>query len=224
MRSIMTNEIVPRLQHSYPKTPIPRRQESGDMDVVQLVKESLKHFDKNVIMLGYDLAHKQCRIPGFQRTPPFLVPKEIVYSLELTSVLKHWIPSTVGSVIPHPNCGGNVPTNADTKTKKSESLKNTDVIIVGGRTVLLEFIANAPRSDLEEHFDRTLRDMVALGADEAWVLHFTVAREIEGSFEYSFPGKDSPVSVIHIFHNRTFSLLNVVYMSGNEKVREDIKL
>jgi len=118
MRSILTNEIVPRLQHSYPKIPVPRRLGSGNIDVVQLVKESLKHFDKDVILYGYDRAHKQCRIPGFPRTPPVLVPKEAVYSVELTTVLKHWIPSTVGWVIPHPNSGVNVvATTADTKTK-----------------------------------------------------------------------------------------------------------
>lgn len=225
MRSIMTNEIVPRLQHSYPKTSVPRREGTRDIDIVQLVKESLKYFDKDVIMYGYDCAHKQCRIPGFPRTPPVLVPTEAVYAMELITVLKHWIPSTVGRVIPHPNCGINVAANTDSKAKKSESTKKTDLIIVGGRTVLLELVANAPASEVEEHFDRASRDMKALDADEAFVLHFTVAKEVNGKFGYPFPKEDSSLGVIHIYHNSTFSYLQLVYKDKNgERMTEDIEL
>lgn len=79
---------------------------------------------------------------------------------------------------------------------------------------------------MEEYFERALRDLVALAADEAWVLHFTVGRETEGTFEYPFPKKDSPVKVIHIFHNRTFTSLCMVYRNDGDdnKVTEDIEL
>lgn len=222
MRSIVTNVVVPRLQHTYPKTPIPiRTGDNLEIDVLELIKGSLKYFSKDIISYGYHRAHKQCRIPGFTR--PTLVPSEAVYSTELITVLKLWIPSTVGQIIPHPNSGVNIETN--TKTKKSESIKKTDLIIVGRRTVLLELVANVPASDVEEHFDRALRDMKALYADEAWVLHFTVAKEVNGKFEYPFPKEDSPLGVIHIYHNSTFSNLQLVYKDKNgERRTEDIEL
>jgi len=205
---------------------------------LELIKGALKYFDKDQIQNAYIQSHKQCRIPGIKRAS---VPTEDAYFVELIAVLKHWVPAKLRfNITTHPNSGINYQqhnTNLSTgqvtgtpqfsaTTKQSESNKKTDILIQGGgRVVVVELVANEPVKSVEEHFDRACRDMKALGADEAWVLHFTVGMEVEGKFTYPFPRSDSPVNVIHICHDKTFSTLHLVYKNKDqEKVTEDIKL
>lgn len=209
-----------------------------EIDILELIKGAVKYFNPKIIHKAFVKAYKQCRIPGSNRAP---VPTEDVYFVELITVLKHWLPTEGYDVIPHANSGTDyqlsnmvqsfdveklIASTQSSKTKQSESNKKTDILIRGeGRIVVLELVANEPVKSVEEHFDRAWRDMKALGADEAWVLHYTVGMEVEGKFTYPFPKSDSPVNVIHICHDKTFSSLHLVYKNKDDvKVTEDIKL
>jgi len=221
MHSFLMAELVPLLQHPRPNIPVPFTNTS--LDVIQLIKQSIQFFNSNILKRAPRVAFKECRVPGhFNRKP---VPQEDVYHTELFATLRGWLATEMIQVISHPNSGTTPIEGATTAEKKSEAAKRTDLILDLGQTqILIELVASETTAKVEEHFQRAALDAKALGAQEAWVIHFTVIEESEG-YKYPIVDPTKQVHVLHVWHDINFSHAKLVYESreGNCDV-EWIKL
>jgi len=83
-----------------------------------------------------------------------------------------------------------------------------------GHKILIEIVVNTYISDITDHFNTELRQGKLLGADEIWVVHFTV-REHDESFIYPWPTEtQSNLRVLHIWHDLPFTKIKI-YKSEN---------
>jgi len=215
-------EMVPLLQHPRPNAPVPFTFQGTSLDVIQLVKCSLPFFNHNIIIDAPRVAFKECRVIGnFNRTS---VPQEDVYHTELFATIRGWLGTRSVTVISHPNSGVKLPESATPAEKKSQSSKKTDIIMNLGQTqILLELVASETNIKVEEHFQRAALDAKALGAKEAWVIHFTVVEESE-EYKYTIVDPTKQVHVLHVWHNIDFSQAKLVYESIKGPVQEILDL
>jgi len=210
IHSLLMNNMVPLLQHPRPTNPVPFTHNGNSLDVLQLIKLSLPYFDHFLVTVAFRVAHKQCQVAGPWYLAP--VPQEDVYHTELFATLRLWLSTQLIQVISHPNSGLDLPQTATTQEKRSEAAKKTDIILnLGTSKILLELVATATNREVKNHFQRALRDSIALKIQHACVVHFTVIEEsIE--YKYPFPAPNEHVMAIHVWHDVAFSRAKIVYL------------
>jgi hypothetical protein len=177
-----------------PSVAPPRRDNEAALDVLGVLIESLKYFDKDLIRLAASRSHKKSsvKIPG---SPDGHVPRESVYDTELMRILSNWLQVQNGWTVT-----GQWHLKNDLKEHRYP-----DIVIKKPehRTVVLELLATGDRHSVQSHIEKTPEYMALLSADEAWVVHFTRQDPYTPVWEPARLG--SGVNVVHFAHDLAFT-------------------
>jgi hypothetical protein len=150
----------------FPNAPsvAPPRVNEAALDVLGVLIESLKFFDKDLICLAASRSHKESSVK-VSGSPDGHVPRESVYNTELTRILSNWLQGLNWWTVT-----GQWHLRNDLKEHEY-----SDIVIKKPkyRTVVLELLATGDRHSVQSHIEKTPEYMALLSADEAWVVHFT---------------------------------------------------
>ena len=188
---LIRNQLIPAIFPNAPSSPLPR-QNTGDVDVLGVLIESLKFFDKALILNASSCSYKKpkVKIPGSHGRH---VPRESVYNTELMRILANWLRKYHWSVSGQWNSENNLK-----RYKYSEIVFKKD-----SHTIVLELLATAEPSSVESHIRKTSEYAALLSANEAWVVHFTRQEDYHPIWQ-----SDMSVNVVHFAHDPGFT--NVV--------------
>jgi hypothetical protein len=160
IRSLLINKVLPLEHHSVPKEPVPL-DKSKRVVVAKLIETVLKNFDPE--LMNDDRLSKKTLAP---RSDIENAPQEDVYQTELLSVFKKWFPRHIRVL--------SQPIAMTERGQKPGRPRHSDILIeLRQQKILLELVAHTDVEGVEEHIRRAERDAAVLGAEEAWVLHFT---------------------------------------------------
>ncbi len=194
--ALLNYEVLPVDQRRVPDTAAPYFLQ--DDTVPTIMPKVLECFDVQTMASAYTHAYKMCRMPGV--SPEKRAPEEAVYLAEFYSILRAWLPPFV-IILPQVNVRGS-----------ASSDSRCDVMLYQGeQKCVLEFVANAPLADINAHFKQAHDYATQIGAQQAWLVHFTIAPETD-EFKYPTSHAQYPnVNVIHIHHDAPFQVVKTVY-------------
>jgi hypothetical protein len=172
---------------------------SGMLIMDKVVEMALSYFDRNV-MCDTRLRKKS----SAPQSKGVLAAQEDVYQKEMLAVFKSWFGPGVEVV--------SQPVTVFDAHEKRVRCRHSDILIERElQRILLKLVAHATFADVKERVDRAERDAIALGAGEAWVLHFST-----GDFGDDWPSEKLDVStssiqihVMDIKHDSEWSVLTI---------------
>jgi hypothetical protein len=175
IRSLLINKVLPLVNRPIPNVPVPF-DKSGHVMMAQLIELALKYFDRKSMRDGR-LAKKTLA----PKSNSVYAPQEDVYQTDLLFVLKKWLPEDVQVL--------SQPIAMMEKGERPGRPRHSDILIVSRQQkILLELVAQTDLKGVEEHIRRAERDATVLGAEEAWILHFTT-----GDFGDKWPSQSLEV-------------------------------
>jgi hypothetical protein len=204
MDELVRNHIIPERFPDAPSSPPPVS--SGQLLFLDVLRESLKFFDKEAMCLAASRSYKESKVNvnGSRRVQ---VPKESVYDTELMRILMNWLTKH----------GRFTVTGRWHLLTDLEKHKYSDIVIKkqGMPTIVLELLATGEPEDVEVHIERTPSYKDLLHADEAWVIHFTCEDDyLNHPIWQSDEQLRMGVNVVHCWHDVDFS---TVMMSARWK-------
>ena len=204
--AFIRNTLIPR-QFPHSPSSVPPLEDGGKgLDVLAILIESLKFFDKALIRLAASRSYKTSQVK-MSSVPDGRVPRESVYDTELMRILSNWLRNRYDwTVIGQWHLRTHV-----------EKHKYSDIVIkkTDEPTIVLELLATGDASFVRSHIQKTPEYMALLSGNEAWVVHFTCEhdyRPIWQTDEELLGG----INVVHFAHDLDFT--NVV-MSTHWKDR-----
>lgn len=195
---LIRNHLIPARFPNAPSSP-PPAQHTGDVDVLGILVESLRFFDKDLILRASSCSYKtpKMKIHGSRH-----VPRESVYNTELMRILRKWL------------------FNYDWKVHGQWHLEDDskhiyfDIVLKkDGVTIVLELLATEEPNSIESHIQKTPQYSSLLSADEAWVVHFTCQEDYQPIWQSDMELLNG-LNVVHFAHDLGFT--NVV-MSAHWK-------
>jgi hypothetical protein len=192
------------------------RDNDAALNALDVLKESVRFFDKDLIRLAEYRSHKKAsvKVPG-----SIDVPRESVYDTELMRILSNWLQGQYGWTVTgqwHLNNNLKEHKYPDIVIKKSNHL-----------TVVLELLATGDRHSVQSLIEKTPEYMDLLSADEAWVVHFTCQDPYPPVWE-SPTGLGRWVNVVRFAHDLAFTkvLMSACWQdhAGNIKQVIDIPI
>ena len=204
--AFIRNTLIPR-QFPHSPSSVPPLEDGGKgLDVLAILIQSLKFFDKALIRLAASRSYKTSQVK-MSSVPDGRVPRESVYDTELMRILSNWLRNRYDwTVIGQWHLRTHV-----------EKHKYSDIVIkkTDEPTIVLELLATGDASFVRSHIQKTPEYMALLSGNEAWVVHFTCEhdyRPIWQTDEELLGG----INVVHFAHDLDFT--NVV-MSTHWKDR-----
>jgi hypothetical protein len=203
IRNLLLRHLIQEFPlQNVPKEPIPFRNEGTELDVVEILKISLKYFNRETLSMSSRYAYKRARTAGIKRD--MFVPQEGVYQVQLYSVLEKWIQLPLQQLSTHISIWSlaNVPTLIGSKEKSLSSKRSDLVLDLNGSKYLLELLATSSNADISEHIKRTKEYAKALDAQESWVVHFVATMQFDTN-KLVWPEKEdqNDVNMMYIFHD-----------------------
>jgi hypothetical protein len=199
--------ILPSTFSRTPSIAPPFDNNTGSLNVLETLKESLKYFDKDIIRLAAFRSYKvsPVKVGGASRTH---VPRESVYDTELMGILSNWLQGNFGWSV----------TGQWHLRNPSEQHKFSDIVLKKDSTIVLELLATGNRAFIQSHIEKTPEYMSLLSADEAWVVHFTC----EDDFYPFWQSDTDGVNVVHFSHDLNFTrvLMNARFKDEAGNVKE----
>lgn len=205
---LVRNQLIPARFPNAPSSPLPL-QHTGDVDVLGILIESLKFFDKALILNASSCSYKtpKVKIHGPHGRH---VPRESVYDTELMRILANWVRKYGWSV------DGQWHLEDDLKKHKYSDI----VLKKDSLTIVLELLATGEPSSVESHIRKTPEYAALLSANEAWVVHFTRQEDYcpiwQSDMELS-----KNINVVHFAHDLGFT--NVVMSTRWKDCAGDIR-
>jgi hypothetical protein len=189
--------LIPEKFSNAPSTPPPLASD-GWLNVLELLTQSLKFFDKDLIRLAAVRSYKQSKVTvGGLRV--VRVPRESVYDTELMRILTNWIGKQEAYAI-------NGQWHLQTDQNKH---KYCDIVISKPTTptVVLELLATGDVSFVRAHIEKTPYYKDLLSADEAWVVHFTCEDDYldHPTWQSDEQLQREGINVVHFWHDQGFS-------------------
>jgi hypothetical protein len=190
VRSILCDRILPLERRSAPSEPVPMS--DGKLLVAAMLRSALRFFDRGECT--NDALFKKSAAPGAVGRH---AAQEEVFQTEILAVLKHWFPVYQRIHSQPPLVAVASPPRGGSAGRPEHS----DLLFIpeigGQHAILLELAAQVSESSLAEHMTRAGANAELLGAEEAWVIHFTT-----GEFAV-WPGLRLesgrvPVHVLHV--------------------------
>ncbi|CAG8624979.1 5094_t:CDS:2, partial [Paraglomus occultum] len=198
--------VIPAAYPNCPNLPIPK--ENGSLDIIGILKEAIKFFDKDLITLAPETASKVSKDVRVNGLVNQLVPRESVYDSETLRILMNWLDrqhnyTVVGQwTIRDPKLRGDV----------QGSRKVLDIVIqkTGTPTIVLEFLATGYPDFIKQHINIGKAPIYQkrVSADASWVIHFT---RQDGYLDKTKPIWQSDealnmgVNLVHIWHDANFT-------------------
>jgi hypothetical protein len=135
--------VIPSLFRNAPVVPIPDIR-TNVPDILFILTESLKCFDKNLIQSAYSHSYKSSKVPvdGHRKTA---VPRESVYDTELMRILTNWLRIS----------GWSVTSQQHTITDDGRH-KYSDIVLRkrDNEPIVLELLATGEESFIKDHIDQ----------------------------------------------------------------------
>ena len=188
---LIRNQLIPIIFRDAPSSFLPR-QPSGDVDVLGVLIESLKFFDKALILNALSWSYKKPKVK-ISTSHGCDVPRENVYDTELMRILANWLQKLSWSVVGQWHSENNL-----RRHKYSDIVLKKD-----SHTIVLELLATGEPSSVQSHIEKTLEYAALLSANQAWVVHFTRQEDYNPIWQ-----SDVNVNVVHFAHDPGFT--NVV--------------
>jgi hypothetical protein len=202
---LIRNQLIPAMFPNAPSSPLPC-QRTGDVDTLGILVESLKFFDKTLILNASSCSYKKPKMKIFGSHH---VPRESVYDTELMRILANWLRKLEWSV------DGQWHSENDSKKHKYSDI----VLKKDSHTIVLELLATGEPSSVESHVSKTPEYAELLSANEAWVVHFTRQEDYNPTWQ-----SDTSVNVVHFAHNPGFTnvVMSTRWTDCEGKIREEI--
>ena len=187
------------LPAKYSRTPsiVPPTQTKNNeatLDVLSILKESVKYLDRDTIRLAVSRSYKTAlvKVGGLSCAP---VPRESVYDTELMGILSNWLRVSHGWSV----------TGQWHLRTPSDKHKYTDIVLGKDKhTIVLELLATGNETFIRSHIEKTPEYKSLLAAEEAWVVHFTC----QDDFRPIWPSDtelDDGVNMVHFSHDIKFT-------------------
>ena len=173
----------------------PRHYNDEALNILDVLIESLKFIDKDLIRLAVSRSYKTSPV-NIRGSLDRHVPRESVYDTELMRILSNWLQGEHGWTV----------TGQWYLKNKLNQDRYPDIVIkkLGHPTVVLELLATGDRHFIQSHIEKTPEYMALLSADEAWVVHFTRQEPFDPVWE-SPAGLGRGVNIVHFVHDLAFA-------------------
>jgi hypothetical protein len=193
--------LIPEKFPNAPSTNPPMTRD-GRLCILEVLAQSLKFFDKELICLAAARSYKQSKVNvgGFCAVP---VPRESVYNTELMRILTNWLSKQEAYAI-----NGQWHLRIDQNKNKY-----CDIIISKSNTptVVLKLLVTEDVSFIRAHLEKTPYYKDLLSADEAWVVHFTCEDSYldHPTWQSNEQLQREGINVVHFWHDQVFSTVSM---------------
>jgi hypothetical protein len=211
VRAILCARVLPLERRAIPAEPVPVA--DGKLVVARMLRAALRCFDRRVCI--DERLFKKSVARGVIGS---FAAQEDVFQTEFLAVLKAWLPAYLQIVSQPP-----LVAVADRVDSVRGRPAHSDMLIPGignQHAVLFELAAQVSEASVKEHIVRARSDAVSLGAQEAWMIHFTTGSFVEWPGPLLEAGQ-VPVHVMHVKYDTDWSKLSV-RIDGN--VPEEINV
>jgi len=207
---IRTNRIPSKFPNA-PSTALPFCEDMRSLHLLNVLIESLKFFDKELIRLASSRSYKSAKVT-INGSSAVQVPRESVYDTELMRILSNWLGKY----------GWTVTSQWHLQTTHRKH-KYTDIVLQNrdDSPLVLELLATGDPGFVKSHIEKTPEHMALLSADEAWVVHFTCQDDYHPTWQ-SDAELQSGVNVVHFVHNLGFTevLMSARWRNGAGSIQQ----
>jgi hypothetical protein len=227
VRNFLLHELIQGFPlRNVPKEPIPFRNEGTELNIVEMVKISLKYFDRDALFEASGYSFKGARTSGIKRDSP--VPQEGAYHVLLYSILEKWIQLPLRQAARKISLWSfaNVP-DIHLLNEKSSRAKRCDFLLDlnNGNRYVLEIMASDSNGEVLHHLQKTKVYSKAFNAQESWVIHFVATIEFDVSkLVWPEKGEGNDVNMMYIFHDLNWAEAVLVTRTTVEIQQTKIKL
>nr|CAG8507490.1 6128_t:CDS:2 [Entrophospora candida] len=204
VRWLILSRVIPKVYPSCPQVEIPFHSSSNTLDILEVLKQVVRIFDKKIIEVtschSFKMAHVFVEASKDRR-----VPRESVYDSELYRILSNWLSIKNFQITGQ--------WHLISRTGGRNNHKYSDIIINSPDhpTVVLELLATAKQSELDEHFERALTYAKLLSAGETWVIHFSCEDKItENPYWPADRELKKGLRVVHFWHDLYFTKIKMI--------------
>jgi len=175
--------------------PTQTKNNEATLHVLEVLKESLRYFDKDTIRLAVSRSYKTAlvKVGGLSHAS---VPRESVYDTELLGIISNWLRVSHGWSV----------TGQWHLRNPSDKHKYTDIVLKKDKhsTIVLELLATENQAFIRSHIEKTPEYQSLLAAEEAWVVHFTCQDDFRPIWQ-SDTDLNKGVNVVHFSHDTDFT-------------------
>ncbi|CAG8476304.1 9298_t:CDS:2 [Funneliformis mosseae] len=198
LAEFLTAEAIPELFKSTPTVAVPEKCD-GFLDIVNVLKTVVHFFDQDIISRAFYRSFKTARDVYVNGQKDKRVPRESTYDTEMNRVLINWISKQRNFEV---TCLWHfVEYCANEKNKHTYS----DIVIKTPRqTVVLELLATATRTQLNEHFVRAIEFGNKISAEDVWIVHFTCEDNSTQNPYYPSITELCRLNIVHFLHDEKF--------------------
>ena len=186
---LIRNQLIPTKFPNSPSSSLPL-QLTGDANILGILIESLKFFNKTLILRASYYSYKTPKV----KIPPshgLCVPRESVYETELMRILANWLRKYDWLVSSQ--------WHLEDDSKKH---KYSDIVLKkDGQTIVLEVLATEDPSSIESRIQKTPEYAALLSANETWIVHFTR----QENYDPIWQPDTSTLNVVHFAHDVEFT-------------------
>jgi len=207
MTSPLVDGLVRRtvIVNLFPNAPQinPTLDESGQIDFLRALMESLKYFDKDHIRMAPSRSFKSSKAVKVDGSRNAQVPRESTYDTELMRFLSNWLQRHHGWTV----------TGQWHLKNPFEEHKFTDIVLKkeDNPTIVLELLATGDKNFVNSHIGKTPEYMDLLGAQQAWIIHFTCEdRSTYVPIWQSDDTLNAGVNLVHVWHNLEFTDVRMI--------------
>lgn len=206
--SLIRPRVISAIYPLIPSTLPPREYEGGPLDFLAALKASLKTFDKDLISRAASHSYKAAKVQvdGHRRT---WVPRDSVYDSDLTRIMASWLKQIAYTVTG--------------KWHQLDSHRYSSIVINKAKsTIVVEVLATAGSGLIREQIERIREYKGIMGAQEAWVVHFTREDDyLEGPYWQADEVVEEGVNMVHVWHNLEFTEVRMSIKSKGVLVEDE---
>jgi hypothetical protein len=205
MASAFVDRLVQRyiIPEKFPNAPsaYPPMISNGHFCVLEVLTESLKFFDRDLIRLAADRSYKWSKV-NIGSLRGVSVPQESVYATELTRILANWLSKAAYAV------------NSQWHLQTDQNMNKYCNIVISKPntpTVVLGPLATGDVSVVQAHLEKTPYYKDLLSADEAWVVHFTCEDNYldHPTWQSDEQLQREGINVVHFWHDQVYSTVSM---------------
>ncbi|CAG8517732.1 10350_t:CDS:2 [Paraglomus occultum] len=203
MSSVLVDElirqrVIPELFRSTPTVAVPETRD-GFLDIINILKTVVQFFDQDIISRAFYRSFKTARDVYVNGQKNKRVPRESTYDTEMNRILINWISKQRNFEVTSQWHLVEYCVNEKDKHTYSDIVVKTP-----SQTVVLELLATATRTQLDEHFVRAIEYGNKLSAEEVWIVHFTCEDNSTQNPYYPSKAELCRLNIVHFLHDEWF--------------------
>ena len=191
--------VVPNISFFCPDVGVPL-QANGSVDVLEVVKSTVRIFNPKTIALGSSRSYKSSNYLLVDSKQNVKVPRESIYDAEMYRILANWLAKVHGYEITGQwhlegvcDDGDYHHFYCDLTIKKAE---------VPNPVAVIEVLASGSVPKIEKHFNQVMKYADQLCPEEVWIVH--LSREDSVVVDPYWPNQDRELNIVHFWHDESF--------------------